>query len=211
MLIVENTHAQCTLPPELNISDADFNAVKAVGAGPYSVPFEILGEPIVPGFSQVPLVLQGTFLQLTNTGSSGSAVIQLIYRPTVPFVTAPQGGKVKLMANLVNYDLSIIDYSSRFQNNPASVIIYLSIPANQTLIFGVQYVATGLSALGQAVGLSEAAGNRGIIQLVPSTGSTFLATATVRQFFVSQQGSPLMPIAAAAYSVAIGGGPVITG
>ncbi|MCJ2080090.1 hypothetical protein [Methylobacterium sp. J-090] len=211
MLIVENPNAQTTLPPDLIISDADFDAVKALGAGPYSVPFEILGEPIVPGFTQVPLVLQGTFIQVTNTAGSGVAQIQLRYLPTVPFVASPSGGKIKLTANLVNYNLSIIDYTSVFQNNPSSPIIYLSIPANQTLIFGVQYVATGLSAVAQAVAATESAGNRGIVQLTPQAGSTFLATATVRQFFVSQQGSPLVPIAAAAYSVPIGGGPVIAG
>lgn len=208
MLIVENPAA---LPPDRMMSDDDFDAVKSLAAGPYSVPFEILGEPIVPGLTQVPLVLQGTFIQITNTASSGSAQIQLRYLPTVPFVLAPSGGKIKLAANLVNYDLRILDFTSYFQNTPAGPNIYLTIPANQTLIIGLQYVATGLALASQSVAITEAAGNRGFVQLTPSSGATFLVTATVRQFFVSQQGSPLVPIAAAAYSVPIGGGPVVTG
>ena len=211
MLIVENPYAQTTLPADLFVSDDDFDALKSLTAGSYTVPFEILGEPIVPGLTQVPLVLQGTFIQITNTAASGSATIQLRYIPTVPFVVAPPGGKIKLAANLVNYNLSIFDYTSFFQNTPAGPTITLVIPTNQTLIIGVQYVATGLSAVSQSVAITEAAGNRGIVRLTPQAGSTFLATATVRQFFVSQTGNPLVPIAAAAYSVPIGGGPVIAG
>ncbi|KQT18837.1 hypothetical protein ASG40_15990 [Methylobacterium sp. Leaf399] len=210
MLIVENPHASTTLPDDLLTSEDAFNAVKSLTAVPYTVPFEVLGEPIVPGLTQVPLVLQGTFIQITNTATSGSASIQLSYRPTVPFILSASGGTINLAANLVYYDLTIYDQTFAFTKSPSNPNLFYTIPANQTLIVGVQYVSTGLSLASRSGAVTESAGNRGIVSLLPSGGSTFLATATVRQFFVNQN-APLAPIAAAAYSVPIGGGGVIVG
>ena len=92
---------------------------------------------------QVPLILQGTFIQITNVG--GSTGIGLQYRPTVPFVASPPGGKIKLTANYINTNLNISDITQNFTSNPSSPSFGFNIPAGGTIIVGVQYVATGLS------------------------------------------------------------------
>lgn len=206
MLIVEK-QSQSPLADQI-LPDDKLGELTALAAGPYAAPFEILGESIVPGLTQVPLILQGTFIQVTNTGG-GNASIGLQYLPTVPFVATPSGGKIKLTANYIYSNLQIYDITQTFINNPASPGLGFFIPAGGTIIVGLQYVATGLSLLSGALAPTEAAGNRGIVRLNPSGGSTFLVTTTVRQAFVNQQ--TLAPVAAAAYSVAVGGGPVVSG
>lgn len=206
MLIIERSDARTSGTDHL-LSDDDVAALTAAATSPNLVPFEILGESVVPGLTQVPLILQGTFIQITNTaGTTGSITLQ--YKPTVPFVAAPPGGKIKLTANYIYSDLSINDITSPFIRNPSLPTFGFGIPAGGTIIVGVQYVATGLTQL-SALAATEAAGNRGSVQLSVSSGSSFLVTATVRQVFVNQQ--TLATIAAAAYAVPNAAGPLVTG
>ncbi|MEH3118044.1 MAG: hypothetical protein PGN25_10745 [Methylorubrum populi] len=206
MLIIAPSDSHAPSPDEI-LPDGDLAALNAAAAGTNLAPFEILGESVVPGLTQVPLILQGTFIQITNTG--GSASFGLQYKPTVPFVASPPGGKIKLTANYISNNLNISDITQTFVNNPAAPGIGFFMPAGGTIIVGVQYVATGLSLVAAPLAATEAAGNRGSVQLNVSSGGSFLVTATVRQVFVNQQ--TLATVAAAAYSVPIAGGPVVTG
>ncbi|WP_018263729.1 hypothetical protein [Methylobacterium sp. WSM2598] len=206
MPLIANPSAALAAPDDLLVPDSDPAAVATV-----LIPFEVLGEPIVPGLTQVPLVLQGIFIQITNTSAVGSATLQLTYLPTVPFVVAPPGGKIQLAANLIGSDLSISNITPEFANRPGRPTFGRTIPPGGTIIVGVEYVATGLGLASQGVAATESAANRGSVLLQVNAGTPLLVTATIRQYFVSQTGNPLVPIAAAAYSVAIPGGPVVGG
>ncbi|WP_375466204.1 hypothetical protein [uncultured Methylobacterium sp.] len=208
MHVLQPDHAESYCSPAIQVSSDEFTRKLADNPDiPYS-PFEILGESIVPGLTNVPAVLQGTFIQATNLGNDLQSLF-LFYVPTAPFVFGPSSNKVVLGANFIDDNLKIFDFTSDFRTQR-----YLSIriPAGKTFIVGLQYFINPNAALTAPTPVgSEAMGNRGIIQLLPSGAGKFLVTATVRQNFIRSLSNPTDIISSTAYSVPISTGPIVKG
>lgn len=169
----------------------------AAASSGYRVPFEVLGESIVPGLTTVPAIFQGTFVQITNPGPDAFGC-RLYYVPTRPFNFGPSPQNVTLNANFIDGDLNVFNFTNDFRNSQQ---LYIVIPGFKTFIVGIQYAVipraeadlTAPAPVGP-----EALGNRGYINIQTPTN---LVTTTIRQVFVKSLAEPTTIISATAYSV----------
>lgn len=167
--------------------------------------FEVLAQPLVPGIPDVPYVQQGTFVQISNLGSSTAQVI-LGYNATPAFVA--QSGSVSLFANYID-NTGAVTQVTNFLAPPVG-FPSVQIPVGATFIFGVQYVLSP----GQSEDLvgstpQSGQGTRGVVTLSSTGGSSLLVLATIRQVFNNYDASGnLMDVSEAAYSLPLVGGPL---
>lgn len=193
--------------PPLRVAPEDIaGRLMAVPNLPFA-PFEILGESIVPDMTNVPAVLQGTFVQVTNVGADKASLL-IVYAPTAPFEFGPSSQKVVLGANYIDGDLKVFDYTEDFKK---ASFLFIRIPKQKTFIAGLQYYIAQDKTAAAPDPKKEAMGNRGFILFGASSGSRCLVTATVRQNFVRSLANPADIISSTAYSVPLSTGSILEG
>lgn len=168
--------------------------------------FEVLAQPLVPGVPDIPYVQQGTFVQITNLGPNDQT-ISLNFNATPAFVA--QSGNVSLFTNFIDNNGNVTQYPTNIFLTAPIGFAGVTIPANETIILGVQYVLSP----GQSQDLvgatpQDGLGTRGTVTLIGQTGASFLVLATIRQVFTNfTPTGAVSNLSEAAYSVPLVNGP----
>lgn len=161
--------------------------------------YEILSQPVAP-VQNVPYVQQGFFVQVVNLQTTQALVtLNFVSTPAIPNnPTAP----IQVFADYITNDGTPVFYPAFFT---APVGFFnIAVPANGTVIFGVQYVYNPQTANAAKLGTTpqQSASSRGTVTFASNLAGRYGILPTIRQVFTTFD-SNLNPIAfsSSAYAV----------
>lgn len=163
--------------PEANIAK-----VAAPGVPQTIAQYEILAQPVAP-VQNVPYVQQGFFVQVVNLQAQAAAV-------TLNFVSTPRisgapTAPIKAFADYIVNDGPPIFYNALFANPVGFAGI--QVPANGSVIFGVQYIYNPKTAGAKTLGTTpqQSASSRGTVTFASSLAGRYGILPTIRQVFTT--------------------------
>jgi hypothetical protein len=161
--------------------------------------YEILAQPVAP-VQNVPYIQQGFFVQVANLQTT-LALVTLNFQSTPPISNSPIA-PIRIFADYITNDGNPVFYNAFF--SPPVGFSAIPVPANGSVIFGVQYVYNPQTTSPELLGTTpqQSASSRGIVTFSANLAGRYGILPTIRQVFTTFD-SNLNPVgfSSSAYAV----------